>query len=126
MKHEKLIWFCLIVTVIILSIVGLIKFANADQCPPGMCVEYEFADSWICSNYGDCDPPIENSRCIPCGEMVQQASKKAETEWTGCEVAIATGDQWFKSVGWLNGIELGLRKDGVVVWRRTDQDPNTH
>ena len=38
-------------------------------------------------------------------------------DWTGGNVAVAFGDQWMTSVGWLPGLEVGLRDDGVLVWR---------
>lgn len=38
--------------------------------------------------------------------------------WTGNEVAVGAGDKWFHKVGWLDKIELGLRDDGVLVYRK--------
>ena len=39
-------------------------------------------------------------------------------EWTGGELAIGVGDEYFHNVGWVDGTEIGLRDDGVVVWRK--------
>ena len=33
-------------------------------------------------------------------------------------------DRYAPMSGWLGGIQLGLRSDGVLVWRRVDADDN--
>lgn len=38
-------------------------------------------------------------------------------EWAG-NPAVRTGDAWISNVGWLPDYEIGMRSDGVVVWRK--------
>lgn len=39
------------------------------------------------------------------------------TEWVG-EPAVHVKNPWGPSIGWLPDTEMGLRSDGVMVWRR--------
>lgn len=43
-------------------------------------------------------------------------------EWSSCRVAMGTVEDVFRSVVY-NRVELGLRSDGVVVWRNRDDWP---
>lgn len=42
---------------------------------------------------------------------------KEKVEWVGL-VAVGNDDPYWGNVGWLPGIQLGLRDDGVIVWRK--------
>ena len=39
-----------------------------------------------------------------------------QTNWVGL-VAVGNDDPYCGNVGWLQDIQLGLRGDGIVVWR---------
>lgn len=41
---------------------------------------------------------------------------KPTTDWVGCPM-VSYDDQWSPRQGWLPTVEMGLRSDGVVVWR---------
>ena len=41
---------------------------------------------------------------------------KLTTEWVGCPM-VSNDDKYMPSRGWLPTVEIGLRSDGVVVWR---------
>jgi hypothetical protein len=40
-------------------------------------------------------------------------------EWVGCPM-VSNDDRWTPSQGWLPNVEMGLREDGVVVWRKRE------
>lgn len=46
-----------------------------------------------------------------------QPNGRLSVKWLG-EMAIGTGDAYFHDVGWIPTIEVGVRDDGVVVWRQ--------
>ena len=53
---------------------------------------------------------------------VQPQTEKATTEWLNGHVTIAlTGEQLGK-IGWINSHQLGLRSDGVLVYRKTEEE----
>jgi len=44
-----------------------------------------------------------------------------ETEWIGCP-SIANPDDYFLNQGYRVDVQIGLRQDGIVIWR--ESDPN--
>ena len=55
------------------------------------------------------------------GWATRPADAVGDVRWVGL-VTVAHDDGWCGSVGWLPGVELGLRHDGVVVWREVKAD----
>lgn len=41
------------------------------------------------------------------------------TNWIGHPV-VSDNDRYTPSQGWLTGVQVGLRSDGVVVWRKAE------
>jgi len=60
----------------------------------------------------------ERSRGVP-GPMAMESGSKQENrvEWVGHPV-VSDNDARMPSTGSLTGVEMGLRDDGVVVWRK--------
>ena len=52
---------------------------------------------------------------------VQPQTQETTTQWLGGHVPIALAGQYTGRVGWLQGMELGLRSDGVLVYRKEEE-----
>lgn len=50
------------------------------------------------------------------GVVLSGPPKPLDIEWVGHPM-ISDSDPFTPSEGWLPGVEIGLRSDGVVVWR---------
>jgi hypothetical protein len=61
--------------------------------------------------------------CVPKAHAYQYPyvpvcyTKEPEITWVGL-VAVGSGDEYLGNVGWLSEVEIGLRDDGVLVWRK--------
>lgn len=45
------------------------------------------------------------------------AKQKVTTNWIGCPV-VSDDDPYWPRQKWLSGVKIGLRSDGVVVWKK--------
>ncbi len=53
---------------------------------------------------------------VACIALFSGCATKPSVNWVGCPV-VSNDDQWSPSQAWLSSVEMGLRSDGVVVWR---------
>lgn len=50
---------------------------------------------------------------------IRYRSNHITIEWVGTIAVANLKDPYAPTLGWLRGFELGLRSDGVMVWRET-------
>lgn len=49
-------------------------------------------------------------------DMENKISDNPKIIWIGCPM-VSDNDPFTPSQGWISSIEIGLREDGIVVWR---------